>query len=82
MSDCSTRAFEVPDGWRRLPGGGIVNMPRDSDPHEVDVETARGAGKRFVFATEAGDRVTRVTVDGDRWGPLSEPDWDDLGITD
>ena len=82
MSDCSTRAFEVPDGWRRLPDGGIVNMPLDSDPHEVDVETARGAEKRFVFATEAGDRVVRVTVDGDRWGPLSEPDWDDLGITD
>ena len=86
MSDCAfggrrPRMWEGVD-VRQLPYGPEVHVREAEEPHVVEAWTERGAMHRHVFSTEAGDRVVRVSVDGERWGPLSEPDWDDLGITD
>lgn len=86
MSDCAFGGRR-PRMWegvevRQLPYGPEVHVRVAEEPHVVEARTERGAMHRHVFSTAKGDRVTSVTVDGERWGPLSEPDWDDLGIAD
>lgn len=86
MSDCAFggRRPRMWDGVevRQLPYGSDVHVREDEEPHVIEALTERGATHRHTFSTRDGDRVVRVEVDGERWGPLSEPDWDDLGITD
>ena len=86
MSDCAFGGRR-PRMWegvevRQLPYGTDVHVREGEDPHVVEALTERGATHRYTFSTAKGDRVTSVTVDGTRWTLLSEPDWDDLGITD
>lgn len=67
MSDCSPGAWKVPDvEWRELPDGRKVAVPRGAEPHLIELRTRRGSELSWPFATDEGDGVDSMALDGAR----------------
>ena len=68
MSDCSTRAFGVPEfAWRELPDGRSVLVGEGKEPHVIELKMrSGGVPKSWVFEAAEGDAVDELTLDGVR----------------
>jgi len=70
--------WHEPWGGRRWtsPNGREIALPDGDEPFELEVDTSDGERAWFHFARRAGTRVTAVKVNGRRYVPAPERDWD------
>ena len=78
MSDCSTRAWNVPecgDQVWRSPSGREIHLSEDNEPHEIEL-TYPDQTHRYLHY--AGDLPVKVKVDGIEYKPAElkrDEDW-------
>ena len=66
--------------WKRLGDGTVVNMPTPDEPHQCELALSDGTSRSFCFATREHVRVTAAKVDGRRFVPAPERDWDSESV--
>lgn len=77
MSDCAVWGNTE---WH-APNGRVIYVSEDDMPCEIGIVYEDGS-TRWLHVATRGRAIDHIEVDGKRWVPVRERDWDDLEVTD